>query len=94
MPVTHRHAMRFMGQPVMVHLRDGRRCCGYMRHVNGEGVFIEPMRRGVVPVSSNVDALHVTTADKGADLELETVQFGWWFFPFFTLAALSPFFLW
>lgn len=93
MPVTYRHAMRFMGQPVMVHLHGGRRCCGYLRHVNNEGFFIEPMR-GVRPVSTNEDTPEITTADQGYEMDIETVQFGWWFFPFFAAAALWPFFLW
>lgn len=93
MPITHGHAMRFMGQPVMVHLHDGRRCCGILRHVNGDGIFVEPMR-GIRPVSSNEDKLEITTANQIPELEVEEVQFGWWFFPFFATAALWPFLLW
>lgn len=94
MPITHRHAMRYMGQPVMVHLHDGKRCCGILRHVNGEGIFIEPMRGEVRPVSSKDEALEVVTADQGTELELEQVLWGWWFFPFLATAALFPFFWW
>lgn len=93
MPVTHRHAVRFMGQPVMVHLHDGRRCCGILRHVNEEGFFIEPMR-GVSPVSTDNETLEIIHADQTTEMQVDSVLFGWWFFPFFATAALWPFFWW
>lgn len=93
MAITYQHAMRFYGRPVIVYLRDGRRCCGYLRHVVGDGIYIEPMS-GVRPVSSCDNQPKFTTADQAREIEIDPVFWGWLFFPFLALAALLPFFWW
>jgi len=93
MAISYQHAMRFYGQPVMVLLRDGRRCYGHLRHVVRDGIYIEPMR-GVRSASSSENQPEITTADQKSEIEIDPVFWGWLFFPFLVLAALWPFFWW
>ncbi|GAX90235.1 hypothetical protein [Effusibacillus lacus] len=99
MAVTYQQAVQFMGQPVCAHCQGGVKHYGIVRKVTRDGIWLQPLPvRGALANGKEKDA-KVTTADKPSSLEPESVYWGWgwapWFFlPFLTILALTPFLWW
>lgn len=98
MPVTYRHALRFMGQPVIAHCHHGK-YYGIVRKVTRDGIWLEPLPRTAVPASAKSKEANIATADRPESPQGENVYFApffapFFFLPFFVLLALTPFFFW
>ncbi|GAX91261.1 hypothetical protein [Effusibacillus lacus] len=93
MAVSYHYAKQFVGRSVCAHCIDGSKYYGIVRGVRPDGIWLDVPERGVL-AGGDFEKLKTITADRPEENKVETVQFGFrrFFFPFFFLLALTPFF--
>ncbi|MCX7569845.1 hypothetical protein OS242_07700 [Tumebacillus sp. DT12] len=89
MAITQTHAQSYLGKPVVCQCRDGRRHVGVVHRVTNDGIYLQ---QGTGLASAEGKEAAFTHADQAGDLQAEAVFWPLLFLPFFTLAALSPWF--
>ena len=96
--ITRAHCMRFIGQHVVFHTRDGVTHHGILHSVTGDGIYVRPIAGGTTRLANDSD---INTANidllQNMPQPNDEVKEAFWpflFFPLFALAALGAWGWW
>lgn len=91
--LTRGHCLPFVGQHVVVHMRDGGIHHGLLQSVTNDGIYLRRTMPGsirtVAGCTSPSEIRLLQDIPEVAD-DVEQVWFPFFFLPFFALAALRP----
>lgn len=81
------HAMRYVGQPIVAHHRNGTVHRGILHSVTNEGMYIRPHGAGFASSDSNSQEAAHADGSLQLDQDAESVFFGLGFLPWLALSG-------
>ena len=95
--ISRAHCLPFIGQRVVVQMRDGATHDGILHSVTNDGIYMRPIvagRAGLVSDVGNSPIADVLQNMPQSANDVKEVFFPFLFLPFFALAAFGPWGWW
>jgi hypothetical protein len=88
MVISYQNARKYIGQPVCVQVKGGKRHYGILRDVRRDGMMLAPVGPGFA--GGQTEDGQFVTADQAGRADAETCFFPFFFIPFLVALALLP----